>query len=170
MVNINRFIAGFCLLFLTGAAWAEAKFVQTPYKEQNVVFDFFFDEPAKISSALFWVRSQMNPLIEEPYNLAPDFMNLIILIHGTEIVTLAKKNYPKYKDAVDRMRYYNSLGVKIRVCGLAAEDYGYSAKDFHDFVEKVPSAITELAHWQMEGYAVIAPKVMEKKYTIEEIR
>jgi hypothetical protein len=34
----------------------------------------------------------------------------------------------------------------------------------------VPSAITELAHWQLQGYALITPTVMDKKYTIEEIR
>ena len=53
---------------------------------------------------------------------------------------------------------------------MAAHDYGYSVKDFQEFVELVPSAITELAHWQNRGYALIIPQVMEKKYSIEEIR
>ncbi len=68
------------------------------------------------------------------------------------------------------MRYYAALGVKFKVCGLAAEDYGYIDKDFHEFIEVVLSAITELVHWQQQGYALIAPVVMEKKYSIEEIR
>jgi intracellular sulfur oxidation DsrE/DsrF family protein len=85
-------------------------------------------------------------------------------------VTVARHNYGKYRDAVERMRYYAALGVDFRVCELAAQDYHYEAGDFHDFVKMTPSAITELAHWQQQGYAIIAPQVMDKKYSIEEIR
>ena len=155
---------------LPASASAEAKLVQTPYEEQKVVFDFYFDDPRKIDSALYWVRSLMNPLMDEPYNFAPEFLDLIVLIHGTEIVTTVKHNYEKYKDAVERMKYYAALGVKFRVCGLAAGDYGYRPSDFHDFIELAPSAITELAHWQMKGYALIKPEVLPKRFTIEEIR
>lgn len=144
--------------------------VQTPYDEQKVVYDFYFDEPEKINSALYWIRSLMTPLGEDPYNHAPELMEIVVIIHGTEIVTVAKKNYEKYRDAVERMRYYASLGVNFRVCGLAAEDYGYADEDFYDFIEVAPSAITELAHWQQQGYSLITPVVMEKKYAIEDIR
>ena len=149
----------------------KAEFIDTPYSdEQNVLFEFFLDEPGKIHSALYWLRSYMNTLMDEPYALAPEFMNIIVLIHGTEIVTLAKKNYRKYQTAVQRMRYYEQLGVEFRVCGDAAEDYGYTAGDFYGFVKIVPSAIVELAHWQQQGYAIIRPLVFEKIYSIEEIR
>jgi uncharacterized protein len=160
------------LLFtLSFACFAEtATRVQTPYAEQKVVYDFYFDEPAKINSALYWIRSLMNPLGDEPYNYAPEFMDIVVVIHGTEIVTVAKKNYKKYKEAVERMRYYAALGVNFRVCGLAAEDYGYLDKDFYEFIEIAPSAIIELSHWQQQGYSLITPHVMDKKYTIEEIR
>ena len=148
-----------------------AQFIDTPYaEEQNVLFEFFFDEPLKIQSALYWLRSYMNTLTDSPYNLAPEFMNIIVLIHGTEIVTLAKKNYSKYETSVERMRYYEQLGVEFRVCGDAAHDYGYTVNDFYSFVKVVPSAIVELAHWQNQGYALIRPLVFEKKFTIEEIR
>lgn len=160
-----------CLLALPFALMAEGGVrVQTPYSEQKVLFDFYFDEPAKINSALYWIRSQMNPLMDAPYNHAPEFMSIVVVIHGTEIVTVATKNYDKYKNAVQRMRYYDSLGVKFKVCGLAAEDYGYRLEDFQDFIDVVPSAITELSHWQQQGYSLITPRVMEKKYSIEEIR
>ena len=158
------------LMLTPGYSTAEAKLVYTPYEEQSVVFDFFFDDPQKINSALFWVRALINPLIDEPYNQAPEFMSIVLVIHGTEIVTLAEHNYEKYREAVDRMRYYAAIGVKFRVCGLAADEYGYTPKDFQDFVEVVPSAMTELAHWQMKGYALIIPQVMDKKYSIEELR
>ena len=148
----------------------KAEFVYTPYTEQKVVFDFYFDNPEKINSALFWIRSLLNPLLEEPYGLAPEFLDIKVVIHGTEIAVLAKKNYTKYREAVERMRYYESLGIEFRVCSLAAEDYGYAITDFHDFVKIVPSAITELAHWQNQGYALIAPKILSKKYRLDEIR
>lgn len=161
----------FLLFFYSCAGLAEgASRVETPYEEPKVVYDFYFDEPAKINSALYWIRSLMNPLMDEPYGFAPDFMDIVVVIHGTEIVTLASKNHEKYQDAVGRMRYYAELGVKFKVCGLAAEDYGYSDKDFYEFVEVVPSAITELVHWQQQGYALMTPVVMEKKYSIDEIR
>lgn len=147
-----------------------AQYVETPYTAQNVVFDFYFDEPQKINSALYWLRSLIKPLSESPYNQAPEFMNIIVVIHGTEIVTVAKKNYEKYHTAVERMRYYHAIGVKFKVCSLAADDYGYRRQDFYEFVELVPSAITELAHWQLQGYALIKPEIYSKKFSIEEIR
>ena len=155
-------------------SWAEeegiATYVQTPYADPKVMFDFYFDRPDKMASALYWVRSLINPLTEAPYDMAPEFMDIVVIIHGTEIVTLVKKNYEKYRDIVERIRYYAALGVKFRVCGLAAHDYGYDIKDFHDFVEVAPSAITELANWQQQGFALITPQVLDKKFSIEEIR
>lgn len=142
----------------------------TPYEEQKVIYDFYFDHPQKINTALYWIRSLITPLMDAPYNYAPEFIDIKVLIHGTEIVTLTKKNYKKYKTAVDRMRYYEALGIKFKVCSLAAHDFGYKDEDFYDFVEIVPSAMTELVHWQMKGYGVIAPRIYDKKLTTDEIR
>ncbi len=163
-------LLGIVLGAMSVYAQAEAQFVQTPYTEQKVVFDFYLDDPAKMGAALYWVRSLFNPLLDHPYDYAPEFLNIVVVIHGTEIVTLAKHNYPKHRTVVDRMRYYASLGIRFKVCALAAEDYGYSTGDFQDFVEVVPSAFAELAHWQMQGYALITPRILEKRYTIDEIR
>jgi hypothetical protein len=68
------------------------------------------------------------------------------------------------------MRYYASQGVKFRVCGLALTDFGYRAEQLQDFVEVAPSAITELVHWQNQGYALVTPVVTEKKVSTESIR
>jgi hypothetical protein len=144
--------------------------VQTPYGEQKVVFDFYLDAPDKINTALYWIRSLINPLLEEPYGLAPEMLDIKVVIHGTEIVTVARKNYARYRDAVERMRYYASLGVEFKVCGLAASDFDYDTDAFYEFVEVVPSAIPELAHWQLQGYALLTPVVMEKRFANEEIR
>ena len=83
---------------------------------------------------------------------------------------MAQKNEAKYREAVERMRYYADLGVKFLVCGQAAEDYGYSVRDFQNFIEVVPNAIAELAHWQQRGYALITPRIYEKRLSIEQIR
>ena len=160
------------LLLLFGQiAAAEATYVETPYKdEQKVVFDFFLDDPAKMASALYWLRSYVNPLLDAPYGFAPEFMDIKVIIHGTEIVTVAKKNYEQYREVVERMKYYQALGVEFRVCGLAAEDYGYAISDFQDFIVVTPSAITELGHWQQEGYALIRPIIYTRYKSIEQIR
>lgn len=147
------------------------EFVQTPYDEgQKVVFDIYLDDPQKMAPALYWIRSFVNPLTEDPYGYSMDLMDIKVIVHGTEIVTLVKKNYARYRDVVERMKYYAEFGVEFKVCGLAAEDYGYSQDDFLDFVQIVPSAITELAHWQQQGFALISPTVIEKRFSIEEIR
>jgi len=160
------------LMWLSVAAPVQAagKWVATPYAPAKVIFEFYLDDPQKIGSALYWVRSLMNPLLEAPYNYSPEDLSIVVLIHGTEIVTVAKKNEAKYQEAVDRMRYYADLGVTFKVCGQAAEDFGYAVKDFQDFIEVVPNAMTELAHWQQKGYALIVPRVMDKKIDIESIR
>ena len=172
-MTIQRGLAACLLLVAATVAQADdevSQIVETPYSEQQVVYDFYFDNPAKMASALYWIRSLMNPLMDNPYNLAPEFLDIVVVIHGTEIVTVARKNYEKYKDVVERMRYYASLGVNFKVCGLAAHDFGYATNDFYEFIDVVPSAIPELAHWQLQGYALITPTVMEKRFSIEEIR
>ncbi|MFN4352834.1 MAG: DsrE family protein [Hylemonella sp.] len=151
-------------------AQAQAKVVQTPYKNPKALVDVFLDDPAKLGAALYWVRSLVNPLTEAPYSMFPEDMSIIVLMHGTEIVTLARKNQERYQEVLQRMRYYADMGVKFKVCGLALQDYGYSAADMQDFVEVTPSAITELMHWQNQGYALIPALVLDKKFSIEQIR
>mgnify|MGYP000689263003 FL=1 len=144
--------------------------VQTPYKDPKALVDIFLDDPAKLGAALYWVRSLVNPLTEAPYSMFPEDMHIIVLLHGTELVTLAKKNQDRYAELVQRMRYYADMGVKFKVCGLALQDYGYAPADMQDFVEVTPSAITELMHWQNQGYALIPAIVQDKKFAIEQIR
>jgi intracellular sulfur oxidation DsrE/DsrF family protein len=152
------------------SAQASGKWVATPYAPARAVFEFYLDNPQKIGSALYWVRSLMNPLQAAPYDYSPEDLRIVVVIHGTEIVAVAKKNEAKYQEAIDRMRYYADLGVSFKVCGQAAEDYGYAVKDFQDFIEVVPNAITELAYWQQQGYALIVPQILDKQINIESIR
>jgi intracellular sulfur oxidation DsrE/DsrF family protein len=147
-----------------------AELVFTPYEEQKVVFEFYFDHPKKIGNALYWLLGMFHTLNEEPYGIAPDFLDVKVILHGTEIVTLAKANYSQYKEVVERMRYYTEFGVEFRVCATSAHEYGYQAKDFQEFVMLVPNAVTEIVHWQSKGYSLVVPQVLEKHHRIDEIR
>jgi hypothetical protein len=169
--NWLLFVLFLTLLPLQGFA-SSAKYIETPYgNEHKVVFDFYFDDPNKINAALYWLKSYIEPLMASPYDTAPDDIDIKVVIHGTELVTLAKHNYKQYKSAVERMRYYTELGiVEFKVCRFAANDYGYNLDDFQDFVQVVPSAIAELAYWQKQDYVLITPQIQEKIYSIEEIR
>ena len=169
---MSRFLCSVLLFLAVQIAWAAdgPRFVQAPYEEPKVVYEFYLDHPQKIDAALYWIRSLINPLSEPPYSFAPEMMEIKVVLHGTEIVTVVKKNYDQYKNAVDRMRYYASLGVEFKVCNMAAEDFGYKVGDFQDFIDVVPSAFTELVHWQMQGYALITPQVLERTQRLEEIR
>lgn len=163
---------GVCLaLFSIAQLRAEgAQFVATPYQPQKVLFEFYFDDPHKMASALYWIRSLIVTLEAAPYNLPAEALEIKVVIHGTELVTLAKKNYNKYAESVERMRYYAELGVSFRVCSQAMQDYGYTAAELQDFVTVVPSAIPELVHWQAQGYQLIQPHILEKRFSREEIR
>lgn len=151
-------------------AHAQASFVQTPYESPKALVDVYLDHPAKMGAALYWLRSLVNPLVEAPYSMLPEDMHIIVLLHGTELVTVAKKNAAQYEDVVQRMRYYASQGVKFKVCGLALKDFGYQMADMQPFIEVTPSAMSELVHWQNRGYALITPVVTDKKVATEAIR
>jgi intracellular sulfur oxidation DsrE/DsrF family protein len=152
------------------AAHAQAQRVQTPYQNPKAVFDFYLDHPDKIGSALYWLRSFINPLTDAPYSMLPEDMSVVVVLHGTELVTVARKNEARYSEAVQRMRYYASQGVKFRVCGLALSDFGYRADELQSFIEVAPSAMTELVHWQNQGHGLITPVVTDKKVSMEDIR
>ena len=167
---MKKFLAVFLTLSISLPALGTGNWVQTPYKPAKTVFEFYFDDPSHMGSALYWMRSLMNTLMDSPYNYSPEEMSIKVVIHGTEIVTVAKKNEDRYQELVERMRYYADLGVEFKVCGQAAEDFGYSVKDFQDFIQVVPNAMTELSHWQQQGYALIAPRIYEKRFSTEAIR
>lgn len=155
---------------LATPAHAQATFVQTPYQNPKALVDVYLDHPAKMGAALYWVRSLVNPLVEPPYSMLPEDMSVIVLLHGTELVTVARKNEATYADVVQRMRYYASQGVKFKVCGLALKDFGYTLADMQDFIEVTPSAMSELVHWQNQGYGLITPVVVDKRLSTDDIR
>ena len=162
------------LLFLSFAFGEKgATIVQTDYRAPfRAVVEFYFNEPEKIRPALEWVSNIIYVLSREPYNFVPgEDIDIVVVIHGTEITTLVKKNREKYRDIWDRVEGMTMYGVKFKVCSMAAEQiYGYKPEDFPEFIEFVPSAITELLHWQQKGYALLIPRILERTKAVEEIR
>lgn len=151
-------------------ALAQARVVQTPYQQPKALFDFYLDHPDKMGSALYWLRSFVNPLQEAPYSLFNEDLKVVVVLHGTELVTVARHNESRYSEVVQRLRFYADQGVRFRVCGLALRDFGYTPADLQPFIEVAPSAMTELVHWQNQGYALITPVVTDKKVSVEAIR
>lgn len=167
---LKALLMGSSVLIVPCASHAQAEVVQTPYKHPKALFDIYLDHPAKMGAALYWLRSFVNPLLEAPYSFFNEDMSVVVVMHGTELVTVAKKNEAKYEEVVQRMRFYADHGVKFRVCGLALRDFGYTPTDLQPFVEVAPSAMTELVHWQNQGYGLITPQVTDKRLSIEDIR
>jgi len=60
------------------------------------------------------------------------------------------------------MRCYAQPGVEFKVCSFAAQPFSYKKEYFYEFIDIIPSAVPELAHWQHEGYAIIRPIIIEK--------
>ncbi|MDY0147853.1 MAG: hypothetical protein RBR56_07360, partial [Halothiobacillus sp.] len=56
---------------------AGALVVYPQYPSAKVVYDFYFDHPDKINSGLYWIRSLIQPLMDSPYNEAPEMMNIV---------------------------------------------------------------------------------------------
>lgn len=152
------------LLFLFFAyAQPHGKFVQTPYAVPfKVVYELFLDHPEKIRPALGWISNVIFVLTNPPYNYSPEDIQIVVVSHGRELPVFATRNRDQYADIVERLESLSLYGVKFKVCKMAAEQiYGLSEKDFYPFVELVPSAITEIIHWQMQGYALMIPQVFE---------
>lgn len=65
---MKSFLVALAVLFqgLISPVQAAGIWVATPYAPARVVFEFYLDHPQKIGSALYWVRSLMNPLLESP--------------------------------------------------------------------------------------------------------
>ncbi|MEZ0361336.1 MAG: DsrE family protein [Hydrogenobacter sp.] len=154
------------LLILCVSFGAEgAKFIQTQYtKPFKAVVEFYFDNPEKIGPALGWVSNLVYVLSNPPYNYSPEDIDIVVVSHGRELPVFAKENRKKYESIVERIESLSFYGVKFTVCSMAARQfYGYSEKDFYPFVTLVPSALTELIHWQQMGYGLLIPQVLEVK-------
>ena len=120
----------------------------------KVVFDFNFEDPAGVQRALHPVSFTIKTIQEYgPVSFEP--FDIIVVSHGAEVVAFAKQNYKKYKGIVDHAARLSDLGVKFKVCSVAASGLGFGADDFHGFVEVVPTGGYALIYYQNIGYALM---------------
>lgn len=68
-------------------------------------------------------------------NPLTDDTEVIVLMHGNELLTVTHNKEKQYEEAVQRMRCYADQGVKFKVCVLTLQDYGYAMADMRDFID-----------------------------------
>ena len=155
----------FLLMVGCSLATEGGKFIQTQYsKPFKAVVEFYFDHPQKVGPALGWVSNLVYVLTNPPYNYSQEDIDIVVISHGRELPVFAKENRKNYESIVERMESLSMYGVRFMVCSMAAKQfYGYSEEDFYTFVSLVPSALTEIVHWQHMGYGLLIPQVIEIK-------
>lgn len=132
------------------APWGQAKLDNVQYKPHKVLYDVALSSEHAFVNMLDRV-SYLNTI----YGADPFEASIVVVLHGNEIPYFAIKNYPKYKELMQRAKSLTENGnIKFRMCKLAAQGHGFKPKDIHGFVEMVPMADAEIVRLQQdEGYA-----------------
>jgi len=128
------------------APWGHAKLDPVEYKPHKVVYDVHVKSVAAMTHVLDRV-SYLNKL----YGADPFDASIVMVLHGNEIPFFAIKNYPKYKELMNRASSLTQNGnIRFRMCKLAAQGQGFEMSDIHGFVEMVPMADAEIVRLQQE--------------------
>lgn len=132
------------------APWGHAKLTETEYKPQKVVFDVTTSSIGSLTSVVDRA-SYINTITgSDPFD-----SSIVLVVHGSAVPFFAIKNTEKYRPLMERI---NSLvfskAIKVKMCKIAAESYGFAPKDIHGFVEMVPMGDAEIVRLQNEeGHA-----------------
>lgn len=131
------------------APWDHAKAVKQTYAKQKVVYDVTVGSESAMRSVI------SRAMLLADFNGSDPFdSKVVIVLHGNEIPFFAIRNYPKYRELMQRAQGATLSGViEFRMCRLAAESHGFEPADFHGFITLVPMADTEIVRLQQEGYA-----------------
>jgi hypothetical protein len=132
------------------APWGRAKLTDTQYKPQKVVFDVTAATIGNLTSVVDRASYLSTITGADPFD-----SSIVLVVHGSAVPFFAIKNTAKYRDLMERV---NSLVVgevlKVKMCKVAAESYGFAPKDIHGFVEMVPMGDAEIIRLQNEeGHA-----------------
>jgi uncharacterized protein len=132
------------------APWGGASLTATEYKPQKVVYDVHVKTVAAIKSVLDRASHLSAITGADPFE-----QSIVLVLHGPELNFFAIKNYPKYKELMQRAQsLVASEAIKIKMCKIAAQAQGYAPKDIHGFVEMVPMGDAEIVRLQYEeGHA-----------------
>lgn len=115
----------------------------------KVVYQCNKGEESDYKSLLFSV-SQM----KEKYG---DDIDIVVVCHGPGIHLLAKK--PKRyvpADALEKMGYLDTFGVKFHACGNTMKALGWHDEDMLDFAEVVQIGAEDLMLLQEQGYTYLS--------------
>jgi len=142
------------------APYGSAKFSAYPdvaeLKQLKVVWDFNFVDPKAVGVVFNNISSFLKSVSDfGPHEIEP--VKIVVVSHGPELVVFARKNYPKYKDIVDRAASFAKQGVKFEICDVAARFQGFVPEDLYGFVTVVPAGPYALSYWQTKGYTLNAP-------------
>jgi len=58
-----------------------------------------------MGATLHGIRSVVNPLVEAPNSLFSEDMSVVVVLHGTEIVPVARKNESRHEATVAAQRW-----------------------------------------------------------------
>jgi hypothetical protein len=144
----------------TDAPYGSAKFSAYPdaaeLKQLKVVWDFNFVDPKAVGIVFNNISSFLRSVSDfGPHEIDP--VKVVVVSHGPEVVVFARKNYPKYKEIVDRAASFAKQGIKFEICDVAARFQGFVPEELYGFVTVVPAGPYALAYWQAKGYALNAP-------------
>ena len=129
--------------------WGHAHAVKQAYAKQKIVYDVTVDSESAMRSVISRAMLLADLNGSDPFD-----SKVVIVLHGNEIPFFAIKNYPKYRELMQRAQSATLSGViEFRMCRLAAEFHGFNPEDIHGFVTLVPMADAEIVRLQQEGYA-----------------
>ncbi|MDH5393025.1 MAG: DsrE family protein [Gammaproteobacteria bacterium] len=152
MLQIMRLIGA--LLLLSSAVvfaaentpWSGATAKHYTYKPQKAVYDVNVKTLRALSGVLDRASFLSKITGADPFD-----SSIVLVLHGPEIPFFATKNYPRYKEVMQRAQsLVESEVIKIKMCQLAAEAHGLKASQIHGFVEMVPMGDAEIIRLQNE--------------------
>ncbi len=132
------------------APWGGSEVTPTNYKPQKVVYDVHVRTVAAVKSVLDRASHLSMITGADPFE-----QSIVLVLHGKELSFFAIENYDKYKDLMKRAQsLVESEVISMKMCKIAAESQGYTAKDIHGFIEMVPMGDAEIIRLQYEeGHA-----------------
>lgn len=141
-----------------------SKFDSSPLGAQKVVYHFNYEKPEELRQGLNYLNNHLQGL-KEFGDLAHS--HLVVVAHGNELHMLSRLNRAAYPEIYEQLKAYTDQGVTFRICRNAAKARGYKPDDFYDLATVVPAAMTDLAKWQLKGYAYISGDVIKRQQRSE---